>query len=388
MKPFLKPYLVIPKLISQPTWGGDMIVKMKSWDKDPALGSLKIGQSYELFSGSKLATSVTDSSSSDFRPEVGNPDTDAIETQFVLPLGTYISLSDLVAQDSARVLGKKVVEKHGIMPLLNKINHATGNSFQLHIKTGVPHTRWKAKPESWYYFADGLVTFGIKKGIHIEDYRQCCLDVESSMKELSRLCMTGALEIDEARQQAKDYIKEHHPKQFVNEHMVEKDTLLDLSAGGIHHSWEEDMERFPIGNFLYEVQYDVMDPVSTIRAFDQGKIRSDGSIREIHVEDYFACLDTSDEINNIQNALRKPDDTMLLKNDFYSMDIFEGSEEVADRLTDSFAHLFVRRGSIDVESEYGTVHVTEGHSCFLPAGIGTYTTRANAESVVLKSYIS
>ena len=334
----LKPYLVIPKLISQPTWGGDMIVKMKSWDTDLSLGNLKIGQSYELFSGSKLSTSSTDSSSPEFRPEVGNADSDEIEAQFALQPNTYTSLDDLISADPVGVLGKTVYEKHGIMPLLNKINHATGNSFQLHIPSGTPHDRWKAKPESWYYFEDGLVTFGIKKGIDVEDYKQCCLDVEAKMKELSQLCMTGVLEIGSAREQARDYIIQHHPKQFVNEHVIEKDTLLDLSGGGIHHSWEEDTTRFPIGNFLYEVQYDVMDPVSTIRAFDQGKIKGDGSIREIHVTDYFRFLDRSDETNDISNALRKPNGGTRLKNDFYGMDIFEGLAAVTEVLTGAFAH--------------------------------------------------
>ncbi|QQR52772.1 hypothetical protein IPG36_01470 [bacterium] len=50
-----RPYLVIPKLIKQPTWGGSYIVAAKGWSDHEGLGDLKIGQSYELFSGSNLS---------------------------------------------------------------------------------------------------------------------------------------------------------------------------------------------------------------------------------------------------------------------------------------------------------------------------------------------
>ena len=50
-----RPYLVIPKLIDQPTWGGQYIVAAKGWAGRAGLGEAKIGQSYELFSGSNLS---------------------------------------------------------------------------------------------------------------------------------------------------------------------------------------------------------------------------------------------------------------------------------------------------------------------------------------------
>ena len=56
-----KLFLVVPKIIEQPTWGGDYILGLKKWrDKAPFPG-LKIGQSYELFSGSFLRADIQSS---------------------------------------------------------------------------------------------------------------------------------------------------------------------------------------------------------------------------------------------------------------------------------------------------------------------------------------
>ena len=62
------------------------------------------------------------------------------------------------------------------------------------------------------------------------------------------------------------FIAKIDPWQFVQTKYAEAGEVFDMSAGGLHHSWEEDLE-LPAGNILYEVQEDRMDPISTVRAF-------------------------------------------------------------------------------------------------------------------------
>ncbi len=69
------------------------------------------------------------------------------------------------------------------------------------------------------------------------------------------------------------------------------DDVIDLTAGGIHHSWEEDNDRFPDGNLVYEVQVDVPDDRCSMRGFDKGKFLDDGGLRPTHVADYLATIE-------------------------------------------------------------------------------------------------
>lgn len=385
-----RPYLIIPKLIEQPTWGGTYILQLKKWGDKPHLKDKKIGQSYELFGGSKLLLKINDSADETFIPEFGFADReDTEEENFTYKHHVdYCNFADIISENPADILGKKVYEKFGKMPLLNKINHAFGNSFQLHVKPSVTHSHWQPKAESWYYFEDGLVTCGIKDGIEIDEYKQVCHDINNTMKSLSEKVVKGQITLDQAKQESAQFIKEKNPWQFVNTHQIKKYSLLDLSLGGIHHSWEEDREKFPNGNILYEIQQDVMDPVSTIRAFDQGKFKSDGTIREIHIQDYFQYLDRTPEHNDIQNLIRQPRGSKLLSTTNYSLDILEITGQMTHYTNDSFCHLYVRDGAAKIITNDGELNLTRGHSCFIPQSVMKYTIQSKENnSVLLKTYI-
>ncbi len=367
-----KPYLILPKLIEQPTWGGDYILKIKNWENKPELGGTKIGQSYELFGGSLLTESVTDSTIPSFSST----------------LNETISLDNLIKMDPSKILGPKVVLKYGKMPLLIKLNQARGNSFQLHVKPGQKHSRWKPKPESWYFLEDGYISCGIKDRIDIKAYKQVCVNIEEKMRELSSLIQTGRKNINEARSEAQKFIKIENPWQFVNLYKTNKYDLIDLSEGGVHHSWEENSES-PHGNVVYEVQLDVMDEFCTIRSFDQGKIKDDGSIREIHIDDYFTFLDTSVEKNSISHLKRTKNGNNLLQTQDYSLDIVKVSDSVSMLIGDSFQHLYVQEGDVKIESNGGAVRLTTGHSCFIPFSVGNYKITSNTpNSIVLKTHIA
>ncbi|MDO8496969.1 MAG: hypothetical protein Q7S61_00300 [bacterium] len=390
MVSYKKPHLIFAKLIDQPTWGGDYILKLKNLQTHPSFQDKKIGQSYELFGDSKLALEITDSSDARFIPEVGYPDKPDVHGE-LFPFHKdidYLTLSELVGINPSQMLGEKVQAKWGKMPLLIKLNHAAGNSFQLHIKPSQTHLRWQPKPESWYYLEDGLVTYGIKKDADIDEYKKTCVEIDSFMKTISLQVQQGTMTLEEANRKAKEFIREKNPWQYVNKHVVHQYELVDLSSGGIHHSWEEDKENFPQGNILLEVQQDVMDPFCTIRSFDQGKIKSDGTIRPLNIDDYFRIIDTDPAVNDFQTALKKRQGNRLLTTPYYCLDIIEVKDKVEETIKDSFAHLYVRNGEVEVTTDEGNVRVGKGHSCFVPYGAEKYTIKAlQPNSVVLKTYI-
>ena len=389
MKSAHKAYLIIPKLIEQPTWGGNYILSLKKLLSINNLRNKKIGQSYELFGQSKLHLTLHDSTNTSFLPEFGfadKPDISAESKQYKEGVDS-ITLENLVKENPSAVLGKDVLEKFGKMPLLIKINQAFGNSFQLHIKPGVSHPHWKSKPESWYYLEDGLITFGIKKNCNLEAYKKACFAIDDYMKYLSNKVMNKSLALEDAKKEAKKYIENSNPWQFINVHEVKKFDLIDLSIGGLHHSWEENKQKFPQGNVVYEVQQDVMDPVSTIRSFDQGKIKDDGSIRKIAIEDYFKLLDTDPTHNNLDNMRQSRKGTRLLTTDYYCLDILEVQDVMTYQTENSFNHLFVREGCVEIKTEENTLKLSSGHSCFLPQQVGSYIIKAVTPSIVLKTFI-
>lgn len=385
-----RPYLVIPKLIQQPTWGGDYLVKLKNWSQKNILQDKKIGQSYELFGDSKLALYTKDSRDKHFIPEIGFPDKSDILNE-LFPLEEkkdYITLSEWVKEEGINLLGKNVVDTYHKMPLLIKLTHAAGNSFQLHVKPSQKHPHWKPKPESWYYFEDGLVTYGVKKGVDMTQYKKTCVEIDNFMKNISSQIQKGEVTIEEGNKKAQAFIKEKNPWQFVNKYVANKYDLIDLSMGGVHHSWEEDKENFPQGNILFEIQQDVMDPIATIRSFDQGKIKSDGTIRSLNIDNYFEIIDTDPQHNDIENIKQKRQGDRLLTTPYYCLDIIEVKDKVEETIKDSFVHLHVRDGEVEVVTDEGSVNVSKGHSCFVPYGAGRYTIMSKSEgSVVLKTFI-
>ena len=372
-----KPYLILPQLIEQPTWGGSYIADYKGWASRPDISNKKIGQSYELVGNSRLSLTITDSSDASFGPEVLQGPND----------GT-ISLAELVAEDASVAFGPAIYSKYQKMPLLIKFTQAKGNSFQLHKKPDVVDPHWQPKAESWYFFEPGYITLGIKKGINPEDYKQVCKDIETTMKQLSQEVIDHKKTLEQASAEAKNIVHSKNPWQFINQYHVDANTLLDLSIGGLHHSWEEDPNSV-LGNVLYEVQQDVADEFCTLRSFDQGKIKADGTVRTITIDDYFRFLDADEQHNAFEFALKTATEgTRLLTTKNYCMDVVTLQNESQSEITDSFVHLFVKEGDISVKTATGSVRVTKGHSCFVPQCCGSYIIVPHQQnSTVIKTFI-
>ncbi len=385
-----RPYLIITKLIEQPTWGGNYICQLKKWNTVPFLEGKKIGQSYELFGGSKLALTITDSNNPDFIPELGFADKpETVSEHFHLQAGSgYSTIADFIKNNGEEFVGKKVMETYHGMPLLVKLNQASGNSFQLHLRPHETHSRWKPKAESWYYLQDGRLTFGVKRGVDIQEYKRVCHKINTHMREISTKIKSGSIPLTVARAEAMAFVKAENPWQFVNVHDAKKNSIIDLSQGGIHHSWEENTLPGSPGNVIYEVQQDVMDPECTIRSFDQGKIKDSGDIREIHIDDYFAAIDTDPEHNDIAHATFVQKGNELLRTQIYNVDMLTVDAKTTDSCTDTFAHLFVESGEIEVETVGGSVTVGTGHSVFIPHACGEFEiTAINSPAKIIKTFM-
>ncbi|MCA9371831.1 hypothetical protein KC726_02940 [Candidatus Woesebacteria bacterium] len=369
-----RPFLVVPKLVEQPTWGGTYLAKLKGWQKRAALQNTRIGQTYELSGSSQLAVELSDSNDERF-----------VEEGVVA--ARVISLKNLINSDPKAILGEKVYNNHGKMPLLIKLNQAKGNSFQLHVRNGVVDDRWRPKPESWYFLEDGYISCGVRDDADVREYKAVCQEIEKHMKDLSERVVIGELLVSQAREDAITFISQRDPHRFVNLQHTSKHELIDLSLGGIHHSWEEDSEN-PLGNILFEIQYDVMDEFCTIRSFDQGKIKDDGTIREIHIDDYFKYIDTRPQNNNVTNLKPTPQGETLLATPYYNLDLLDIQQTRTINVHDSFHHMYVRDGVVEITSYSGVkIRVSRGHSCFIPYCVGSYTVQPVEPSVLLKSYI-
>lgn len=390
----LRPYLVVPKLIEQPTWGGVYIAESKKWQDKSILAGKKIGQSYELYDKSNLSLSVT-SDDPQFIGEIA--DNKSVEQQSAVP--NSITLTEFIASDANAVLGKRIVGAYGAkMPLLLKFTQALGNSFQLHIPDGVKNDHWKPKPESWYYFEPGLITCGIKEGADWGAYQGSVTKLESEMQLVAGRVRDGSLSYEEAKVLISQLVKDANPWQYVNVLRVEKGTLLDLSPCGIHHSWEEDLEAIPLGNVLYEIQLNVMDDVATLRSFDKGKMSKEGNLRPLQIAEYFAFADRSATANDPKTHMRQASQVAktdaythdrILETKYYSMDrvVFAKSDAVFESSMDTFRHLFVRSGAIIVTAGSVPVTVTTGHSVFIPAGCLSYKiTSTLPDTEILISY--
>ncbi len=344
-------YFVVPKLIPQPTWGGSYIAAYKNLT-DQKIVSQKIGQSYELSTDS-LLTSEEDFSQIPI--EIGDPKTG----ETVDRIGDFsktFSLQSLIDKNPA-ILGKEYLDFYGPkMEILIKFTQAKGNSFQVHVREGGHVGAWKPKPESWYFLEKGRATLGLSStGANaIDAYKKTCQEIDQFMQSMSEQVKVRALSIGDARVKIQEFLQTHDPFAYVNVVDIPNGTLIDLSAGGIHHSWEEG-EQIPQGNIVYEVQRNVMDNECTLRSFDKGKIADDGTIRPVHVEEYFAALDTSASANDVSSLIRQPENNVLFESPYYSS-VINPAEQSIDtffgKQSESFIHRFYTAGQQKGVSEF------------------------------------
>lgn len=357
------------KLIEQPSWGGQYIIDLKGLADDPQWKGKKVGQSYEMAKAAKLI----------------DPETKAVR-----------ALADLIHDDPAGFLGQKVLDAHGPdLSLLIKLTQAKGNSFQVHLPEGKTLGHWLPKPEAWFYLAPGLYTFGLKAGMDFEAYSRVLHTMDDEMGRLSREVKSGRFSVEEARAQAQQRIQALDPFAYVNRVEAQTDDVIDLTAGGIHHSWEQDDARFPNGNLVYEVQLDVPDDLCSMRGFDKGKMLDDGDLRPTHVADYLATIERDPEHNELSRHIRKPQGVAesqgskteaIFRTPYFDTDrlTVNAGASLPQSLADGFHHLFVHAGTPTIAGRT----LSQGRSYVLPAALGEYTIESgDKDAALLKTYL-
>lgn len=391
----IRPYLIVPRLIPQPTWGGTYIVDYKELPQE-SVKNLSIGQSYELVSDSSLSIATR---SMALPVEIANA-SDGMVQEMLGDKDGIFSLRALIDENPTLVLGKRVISKYkNQMQVLIKFTQAKGNSFQVHVRPGTQLGNWKPKPESWYFFEKGKVTLGLKQPIRIAEYKGVCSSIATKATEVTSKINTSSFTVDTARGELKNFIVAHSPYIFVNELTVDAHTVVDLSNGGIHHSWEEG-EEIPNGNIVYEVQLNVMDKDCTMRSFDKGKISDDGSVRPVHLDDYFQALDIDEANNNPSVYMRKPmfhsdgglDAAPLFNSFHYKSTLLSFSHEYRGIHTktfeeESFVHLFIKEGNVELQAKQYLINANKGSSVFIPASTGEYALRSSGNATIIKTWV-
>ena len=69
------------------------------------------------------------------------------------------------------------------------------------------------------------------------------------------------------------------------------------------------------------------------------------------------------------------------------MNIIECENTYTGKTNGTFCHLFVHQGDATITTTEGSVHITQGHSCFVPAAAESYTITTGIKTVLLQSFI-
>lgn len=387
----IQPYYIVPLLIEQPTWGGQYITTAKSITENEVV-SKKIGQAYELAQESLLTPTFD-------QPSYLYATATSINQSTQFGSAETLSLASLIETDPVKVLGENVVNLYGPkMPLLIKFTQALSNSYQVHVKKGQEFNQWLPKPESWYFFEQGKATLGLAADCDVEAYKKRCHEIHDFATEVSKQVQSGKINLATATEQLTEYISDSHPSEFVNTIFPNADVVIDLSQGGIHHSWETDLS-LSNGNILYEVQHDVKDEFCTMRSFDQGKLKDDGSIRDLTIDDYFAALDTDPVANDPTSFLKPVEQTTdqtaqvkkLFTTPYYTLTsltltgTYSGQETNTEK--SGFHHLFVKKGAVTIEANNQRFPLKTGWSLFIPANTNQYSLVTDSTAEVLKTTI-
>lgn len=387
-------FIIVPRLIEQPTWGGKYLLTLKKWNRIKKLSPYLIGQSYELFAESKLAININSSSSPLFCGELSSSKTKKIIPYYSSSL-KFHKLSEIIAIAPEKIIGKK---RNCSLQILIKLTQAKGNSYQIHVREKDENNLWKYKPECWYFLKRGFITLGIKNIEKIKEYKTACNRINKIITFFSKQIKTDKIKIKDAVSKINSLIKKENLRQYVNLIAVNNNTLIDLSKGGLHHSWEDDKTNNPLGNIVYELCREVSDSVSTIRSYDNGKLISNGSIRKLNIKDYFKYLNSDFSANNPKiyinehNLSEKSNfPSTLIQNKYYSLDkiiLTKDYDGLFTSLNNGFHHLYLKEGMIKIVTKKNELDLTAGHSCFVPACLDHYKIIPFRQSEILKTYIS
>ncbi|MBT3181900.1 MAG: hypothetical protein HN337_05255 [Deltaproteobacteria bacterium] len=421
-----KPIICDAKIVEQPTWGGTAILKKKGLIDKPEWVGKKAGQAYE--NHAHLPVKTDD--------------------------GWSFTVLDVSLVLGEAFLGKVAYRIVPAMGQLRKYTEAFGNSFQMHLdhperieRDGRKELLIPKGEAMRYLDQPGLLTCGVRCNgdADWQDYEKRLRRIESEMKELSQQVLSGKMDLDTAKKEATEVVHRNNPYRWVNLLRPEPDDVVDFSVPKRHHSWEEvnELTRKLFNDASHELQkYDdirinkldeiqtglyvdldgkyldtpsvtidefsrksltekrksvlvLTDDNSSIRGFDKGKFRNDGSLRSLDLDSYFKFIAREKKMNSPQSAIVKPrafnsSEGLILKYIFatnqYAFTVIETSKKNDEQIYaksfsekfcnthDSYHHIYVDAGPalISFEDDFDPVTVEEGYSVFLNAQLGKY----------------
>ncbi len=240
-----------------------------------------------------------------------------------------------------KIMGDYVVNKYTKFPLIIKYIDANDNlSVQVHPKKGSGEN---TKNEIWYFIAppdEGKIICGLRQGYDINKIG--------------------------------DYLK------YVQ---AEKESTVFIPTGIVH--------ALTKGSFILEVQEscDI-----TYRLYDYERKQTDGTLRELHVEQGEKHIDNSFSNSDCiceQNLIKENDSVRILlikKSEYFTLEKWELMGRYKTRsLETSFSVLNPLDGDLKIICNSGEYEFQIGESILIPAYLGDYEIYGNC--TIIHSYI-
>ncbi|MDF7825500.1 hypothetical protein P4B35_15845 [Pontiellaceae bacterium B12227] len=257
------------------------------------------------------------------------------------------SLSEVLAESGKEILGS-LVEGSDFPLLIKLIDAAQPLSVQVHPNNGnAESVQGEPKTEMWYFLNEepSQIYCGLKPGTSREDFIQAM--EEESFEEILRAVP------------------------------AEKGGAAFVPGGRVH--------AIDAGCLILEIQ---QNSNTTYRVYDWGRMGNDGKPREMHVDKALEVIDFEDA----EDPVCTPVETSANVRNICTSDFFQLDELIVEGAVDqhadgrSFHALFSADGGFELLYGNGQKEsVAKGESVLIPAELGSYTLKSDAEIKVLKT---
>ncbi len=314
--------------ILKPTiWGGDAICQYKNME--PTKGG--IGESWEI---SQVNNSISEVSNGELR---------------------HTTISSLMSEWGAQLVGKKVYEKFGNkFPLLIKFIDACDDlSIQVHPDDELAKERHHSfgKTEMWYVVAakpDAALYSGFTKKISAAEFIRS-VEEDTFMEVLKR-------------------------------HDVKTGDVFFLPAGRVH--------AIGSGTFIVEIQ---QSSDITYRIYDYNRRDVQGNPRELHTEMAIDAIDYEHFDGSRVHYEAKPNDVVsLCKCDYFETNLLQTDKTIVRDLLnkDSFVVYICLEGVVEIRDlKDQPVFLKQGETTLIPASLASVTIIPKGFANIIETYI-
>lgn len=247
------------------------------------------------------------------------------------------TLSEVVARDGKKILGKNC-EKYKDFPILIKfIDAKKALSIQVHPddEYALLHENQYGKTEMWYVLEaeEGAFLYqGFEKEISKEEFER--------------------------------RIKENTLTEVLHKEYVKRGDVIFITPGTLH--------SIGAGLIIAEIQ---QSSNVTYRIYDYGRVGADGKPRQLHIKE-------SLDVTKIEKPVKyQSTDEHLVNSKFFCVDRIEtGDKPYSDVADDSsFVSLLVIDGEGTITAGGESLNIKKGDSVFITAGTGKYRAEGNLE---------